>query len=83
MEFEKLFLPVEHFPEELFSPLASSHLLTRTHLLLESINGTSFLLAVSENSLTFVKLSIDKLPLKKLITVALLEHLGISLHVAL
>ena len=79
MELEELFLAIEYFLEEFFAACPAAHLLTRSHLLLKTIQSASFFLAVSEYSLSFIEVAVDQLVLEKVISVAFAHELGICL----
>ena len=87
VKLNKLFLSVKDFFKEFLSTSPSSHFLSRSHLLLKSIQSARFFLTVSENALSFVKVSVDELGLKEEITVRLAHQFGIcglvGLHVGL
>ena len=77
VELDELLLSVKDFFEEFLSSSASSHLLSRAHLLLKSVQSARFFLTVSENALSFVKVSVDELGLKEEITMRLAHQFGI------
>ena len=64
VKFEELFLTIEYFFQEFLAALATTHLLARPHLLLESVQGARLFLTVGEDSLTFVEIAINELPFK-------------------
>lgn len=79
MKLNELFLVVEHFFEEFFTARTSTHFLAKAHLLLKAIQSSGFFLAVSENALSFVEITIDELVFKQVVTMALTHHLRVCL----
>ena len=75
MKLNEIFLVVEDFFEEFFSACSSAHFLAKAHLLLEAIKSAGFFLAVSENALSFVEITINELIFKQVVTMALTHHL--------
>ena len=79
MELEELFLAIEYFLKEFFAACPTAHLLSRSHLLLKTIESSSFFLAVSEYALTLIEVAVDQLVLEKMISVAFAHELSICL----
>ena len=75
VELKELLLPIEDFLQELFSAGTSPHLLSRPHLLFKSIESSRLFFAVSENALSFVKLTVHKLIFKQVVPMTLAHKL--------
>ena len=75
VELEELLLTIEDFFQEFFSAGASPHLLSRPHLLFKTIESSRLFFAVSENALSFVKLTVYKLIFEQVVPMTLAHQL--------
>ena len=82
MELEELFLAIKDFLKEFFAACPAAHLLSRSHLLLKTIQSASFFLAVSEYALALIEVTVDQLVLEKVISIAFAHKLGICLLIS-
>ena len=82
VELHKFFLMIENFLEKFFPSRPSSQFLTTSHLLLKSVNCSSFFLVMSLNSGAFVKLTVNQLSLKQIVTLGFCHNLFIYILIS-